>query len=559
MATTLAQLLGKVRRTLAVLAALTVPCVVQAAELQTPVDRIDPAVVSDDFRSREPQAPRPATPVISAESQTADIITSDAAFTVGAVRVEGATMLSPADFAPAIERYLGQPLGEAELRALASDVAAVARDAGFGLATAWIPPQDVVNGILRVRLDEGRIDAVEVEGPGRRIVEPRLTPLADGRPVRTAELERRLLVAGDLAGVSIGQVRLVRRSGRAILTVATDFDRVTGRAMVDNWGSSSVGPVRLRVGAGFNRMILPGDRLTVGGVVTPFQPREYQYVQAGYSLPVGGNGTEVSVRGYFGHTDPGGALRDVDVDGKSYEAAVGLTHPLQRSRTASVWAMLDLTLRDSELDRDGVRLRNDRIVTASAGLYANGELGGGRARVQLSLIQGLDWLDATERGAPLASRRDAGGSFTKLYFWGDYTRSLGGNFGLSLSGEGQLASRPLLSSEEMGLGGQPFLRGYEFRELAGDQGVVGAAELRYDLRALPRPLRDAQLYAFIDAGEVANLDGGFGGGTLVSAGAGVRLWAEHGLEAGLQLGVPLRDVFGERPDPRLSFIVGVRF
>ena len=50
-----------------------------------------------------------------------------------------------------------------DMRALASDVANVARGAGYGLATAWIPPQRVSNGVLRVVIDEGRIDAIEAE------------------------------------------------------------------------------------------------------------------------------------------------------------------------------------------------------------------------------------------------------------------------------------------------------------------------------------------------------------------------------------------------------------
>ncbi|MGZ8361811.1 MAG: ShlB/FhaC/HecB family hemolysin secretion/activation protein [Allosphingosinicella sp.] len=559
MATRVLFLLAGVRRAIAALTALALPCAALGAELQNPVDRIDAAVVQQTLRDREPDARRQSSTEISAEPESADAMMSDAAFIVGAVRVDGATALSPADFAPAIEPYLGRRLGETELRALARDVAGVARAAGFVLATASIPPQDVVNGILRVQLDEGRIDAIEVEGAAQRLVEARLAPLADGRPVRTAQLEHRLRIAGAVAGVDVGQVRLVRRGGRSVLVVASEYRRVSGSAWLDNWGSDSVGPVRLRVTADLNGLLVHGDRLTVGGVGTPLQPSEYQFGLVGYSLPLGTAGTEASIRGYVGHTDPGGELRANDIDGNSYEFALGLTHPLKRSRNDSLWATFELNLRDSELKRDGLDLRDDRIVTANLGLFAAGKLGGGRARASLNLAQGLDLFDATRRGDPLASRRDAGGAFTRFSFWGEYSQGLGGDFSLAVSAEGQLASRPLLSSEEIGLGGRPFLRGYEYRERAGDRGAMIATELRFDLRDLPRPIRDAQLYAFADAGKVSNLDGGRGGGTLASAGAGFRLWAEHGIEGAVELGVPLRDGALGRPDPRLSFIFGVRF
>ena len=69
---------------------------------------------------------------------------------VGAILVEGATILPASAFAPVIERYAGRLLAPAELQALAGDIAEVARDAGFGLATAGIPQQRISGGILRV-------------------------------------------------------------------------------------------------------------------------------------------------------------------------------------------------------------------------------------------------------------------------------------------------------------------------------------------------------------------------------------------------------------------------
>jgi Hemolysin activation/secretion protein len=69
-----------------------------------------------------------------------------------------------------------------------------------------------------------------------------------------------------------------------------------------------------------------------------------------------------------------------------------------------------------------------------------------------------------------------------------------------------------------------------------------------------------QLYLYADAGRVTNLGGGLGGGTLASAGGGVRAWLREGFQAGVELGVPLTDgAFDENPDPRFSFNLGSRF
>ncbi len=526
---------------------------------QSVADQADPALVREQVREEEQtqrrETPRTAAPRPDAAPALAEPIT------VGAVHVEGATVLQPADFAPAIEPYLGRPLGTEDLRALTRDIAAVARRAGFGLAGAWVPRQSLVAGVLRVRIDEGRIDAVEVTGNGRDMVQPRLADLASGEPVRTSSLERDILLAGDLPGVSLGRPRVERRGGRNILVVNATIDRVRGWASLDNSGSSAIGPVRARLGADFNSVAVAGDRLSVGTVATPAQPREFQYGEIGYSVPIDRHGTEASVAAYAAHSNPGGSLRELDIAGDSIQAEARVTHPLLRSRAASLWGSVGLTIRDSMLDRMGARVRDDRIVTGSATLSGNARFGGGRLRVRLSYVQGLDMLGMTSRGDPLASRVDGGGPFSKLEFWTGYERPLGRGFGIELRGAGQLASRPLLASEEMGLGGRQFLRGFDYWEMAGDEGGVISGELRYDLRrGLPRPLSRLQLYLYADAGRVTNLGTGFGSGTLASAGGGLRAWLPGGFQGGLELGFPLTDgAFDDDPDPRFSFNLWRRF
>jgi hemolysin activation/secretion protein len=543
-------------------AALLMPGAAAAADMaQPPVDRADPSLVERQLgnEERRPQPAAPALPAAPARPESA--VSEGPPIVAGAIRVDGATALPPSAFAAAIEPWLGRPLGPEELRALVRDVAGAARRAGFPLATAWIARQELVAGVLHVTLDEGGIDAIEAQGPGHEEVERRLAPLATGRPVRTAELERALLLAGDVPGVSLGRPRIVRRNGRNILTVQIGFDRVQGHATLDNAGSATAGPVRARVSVDINSVLTHGDRLSLGGMVTPLQPREFQLAEAAYRVPVGHGGTEVAASAYVGRSRAGGSLRDADLGGVSSQAEISVSHPVLRTRAASVWAGAALTVRDSNLDRAGARIRDDRIVTATASLYANGQLGGGRVRVRLSYVQGLDWLRATGRGDPLASRADAGGRFSSGRAWAQYDRGLGGGFSLQLAGEAQLASRPLLASEEIGLGGRQFLRAFDYWEVSGDEGAAASAELRYDVaRGLPRPLSRLQLYLYADAGRATNLRGGYGGGSLASAGGGARAWFDDGFEATFELGLPLTDSpFDPDPDPRVSISLGSRF
>ncbi|MDP8912401.1 MAG: hypothetical protein M3N39_02345 [Pseudomonadota bacterium] len=551
--------LGFLRQiTAATLLALSIlPSTARAA--QTQVDQADPSVIEEELRQDERARPRPKPTIRIARPQAGTTNVGEAVL-AGAIRVQGATMLPPSAFARTIEAYVGRTLAPADLQALASDVADVARAAGFGLATAWVPQQRIGNGVLTVVLDEGRIDDVEIEGDGA-IVRRALAPLASGRAIRTAELERQLLLAGDIAGVRVRNARLDRRGGRSILVVAAVQKRVETRAYLDNWGSSTIGPVRARLTVDFNGLFSGDDRLTVGGVLTPAQPSEFALVRAAYTIPVGTQGTEVSFGGYFANSQPGGALSDRDISGRSMEVEASIRHPLVRARAGSIWGGVDFRVRDSSQTRDDFKVRDDRLAIAGANLFAVQQLPSGRMRSRLAVSKGIDAFDATRRGDPLASRPDASGTFTKLEAWAELEQAFGRQFSINLQAEGQIADGPLLSSEEIGLGGRSFGRAWDYREFSGDRGIAGSLELRFDIETLPRPIWMVQLYGYADAGKVTNYRSGFGGGSLASAGGGFRLWLRNGIEASLEAGFPLTD--GSDPaadgDPRISFSLGARF
>ena len=424
-----------------------------------------------------------------------------------------------------------------------------------------MPEQTVENGLLRVEIDEGRIDDIRIEGDAAGAVRPIFDGLPLGAPVRTADLERRLLLAGDLPGVDIDKPRIERIDGRALLVLRASRDPVRGRASVDNWGSSTVGPVRAHLRVDVNGLLAEDDRLTIGGVVTPLDPKEFALARIAYAKAVGRNGTELTASAYAARSRPGGILSDRDFEGRSLEGSLGINHPFLRSRSGSLWGEVEFTVRDSEQSLADVTVRDDRLSILKAGFFSTADFAGGSARARLTASRGLDILDATRQGDPMRSRADGSAIFSKLELWGHYDRQLAGPFSFQLQGEGQIASRPLLSSEEMGLGGRYFLRGYDYREFSGDKGIAGSIELRFDLPRWGGLVRDAQLYGYADAGTVGNYREGTGGGSLASAGGGIRAWLGRNIDAGVEVGVPLKDGAdpNENLNPRISFVIGSRF
>ena len=115
-----------------------------------------------------------------------------------------------------------------------------------------------------------------------------LAVLADDRPMTRGRVERALLLAGDLPGVRIAGSTYVREGTRGVLIVDSVGTGFRGSVQIDNWGSRSVGPVRLRVRADVTGALLEEPyRATILTAAAPNATvvREHQPTRAG-ELPV---------------------------------------------------------------------------------------------------------------------------------------------------------------------------------------------------------------------------------------------------------------------------------
>jgi hemolysin activation/secretion protein len=425
-----------------------------------------------------------------------------------------------------------------------------------------VPAQAQSDGVLRVALDLGKIDAVRVIG-GRSASADRVLgrALATGQPVRQKQLERALLLVGDVPGVRVTDSRLVRQDGFGILLVTIETDRASGYVQIDNRGSKEVGPVRSTALATLHSLISDGDELAVIVSQTPFQPSEFAFARVRYGAIVSDDGLVLSASGSLARTRPGGFLRTLDVRGRSADAAVTLQYPLLRSRTRSLFTTVEVRALGTDQDLARRRLRSDRITTLTGTLGGNMAVAGGTLRGEVAALAGLPVAGVTHAGSPLGSRFDGDARFVAATYLVDWTVGIGKPFSMVIASAGQLASRPLLAAMEIGLGGPAFGRGYDYAERTGDHGVMGSLELRADIGRIPGSVVDrGQFYTFVDGGVVGNREGGVGGGSLASSGIGLRIGTgrfDWMAEAALPLG-PVRFDTGDRR-PRISLRVARAF
>lgn len=531
-----------------------------AAAAQTTLDRVDPARI-EKATARSVQAPAAPPPTITAPAATTAPATGEAPITVGAITLTGLEVLHPSDFADVFDLYVGRTLSPAALAGLTDAIAERMRARGYVFATAVIPPQPLTAGILRIVVDEGHIDAVRLVGRPNKAVLAALQPLVGTSPVRYAELERRLLIAGDIDGLWVRRTRLVREGRSNVLEVTIGSDRMTATAGLDNSGSRPIGPVQADLTVSISQVLADDDTVTFTELLTPADSSEFGYMRLRYAKRISRTGTEIAASGSFARTHPGAYLLPRDIDGTSWSGRVDVLQPLLRRRDTSLWLSGSLTVRDVRQDRFGTLARRDRLTVARIGLNGFTQVAGGRLRASATLSQGLDLFDATEARDPLASRGDADGVFTAINLTGDWSRAITDFLTARLAVSTQLSASPLLVSEEIGLGGGDFLRAYDYSERSGDQGTMVSGELRWALAPRFGPLRHPVLYAFVDGGRVTNLRDGFGSGTLFSTGSGMRSAIGQAFDADVSIAVPLS---GPRydtgtSDPVMNFRMVKRF
>lgn len=504
---------------------------------QDALDRTDP-IQADE--AREPSvAPEPVTPAVSIENPNIAAAVPAQGFDVGAIVVVGAQSIPISAFADIVERYSARTLDATAIARLTDEIAGRARLRGYIFASAMVEPQSLAAGVLRVRIDEGMVDRILIEGQEDAAVRSQLAALVSGQPVTLAQLEHRLSLADDVPGVVIRRSRYERIQGEGVLIVEMSRSRASGYLEFENDGSRPIGPERLRGDLDLNGVLSEYDELDLTVAVTPFEPDELKYARAGYRVLANGSGTTVGLTGSISATEPGAYLAGRDIFGRAWRAGLEVRHPLARSRSFGLWAEGEFEVSDLRQERADVLVRHDRVPALRVGLYSWGPLAGGTARGRVTFSQGLDILGATEPGDPLASRDDASASFSSLSGWAEWESGLTGDFSVQLAGRGKVSTDPLLSIEDLGLGGNRFLRGYNYSERTGDEGIMGSGELRYDWVKPAKLLRRMQLYAYADGGVVGNLEDGRGGGSLSSAGGGFRAEISRRFDFDFELAVPL--------------------
>lgn len=366
--------------------------------------------------------------------------------------------------------------------------------------------------MITLQVIEGRLTQVEVEGnrwfrPG--YLRDRLA-LGAGSPLNINALQERMQLLQQDGRIQRFNAELSPglRPGEGRLRVWTEEER-PHKAWLEfnNYQSPTVGAERGLVTLAHQNLPGYGDTLSVRyGRSEGIDPQ----VDARYTLPLTARDTTLTLqyrRNDFSVVEE--PFSSLDIESESEIYGVTLRHPLYRTLTQEL-----------ALSLIGEHLETRTFLLGDPYPFSPGAKHGESKVTALRFLQ--EWVSRTQRQVMAASSRFtvginawsatinhngalADGRFFAWLGQFQWARRLGaGDAQVIGRMDLQLANDPLLSIEQMAIGGRYSVRGYRENQMVRDNGLVASLESRIPLIRNRRWADVVQLVPFVDFGKAWN-------------------------------------------------------
>jgi hemolysin activation/secretion protein len=451
-------------------------------------------------------------------------------FPVATIRIEGAQGIATAELQALVADLAGRQTSLGELRQGAQRITRLYRERGYVVARAYLPAQDVKDGVVVIAVLEGALNSSAIDNRSvirQQVLEDIVRAQGlNGRPIEAAGTDRTLLLLADLPAMGnvSGNLKPGERVGTSDLIIDAEAGKtIEGALSLDNHGNRYTGQNRLSGSVNFNSPSGTGDRLALRATTTD---QKLWFGRAAYDVPVASDGLRAGLALSSSRYDLGREFAKLDASGTAHTAGLHTSWPMVRGLNRNVWLAGSLEYRklhDDVASTQSDTDKNARAATFDAyGDLADPLLGGGYNTWRVSGSVGhLKIRTPVAAQADAAGPRAAGG-YQKLQASAQRLQSITTQTVLSIAMSGQLASKNLDSSEKFVLGGPDGVRAYPQGEGAGDEGWLANVELR---QSLATGLRAT---AFYDVGQVKFSDRPYleGRNKLVLRGYGVGLLAD---------------------------------
>ncbi|MEH1883538.1 ShlB/FhaC/HecB family hemolysin secretion/activation protein [Nostoc sp.] len=466
--------------------------------------------------------------------------------------VLGSTVFSPKELAKATAEFTKRPISLTEVYQARSKITDLYVRNGYITSGAYIPPQTIQSGVVKIQVVEGKLEDIQVTGTRRlnpNYVRSRLA-IATSAPLNRQRLLEalQLLQLNPLIQNVSAELSAGSRTGSSLLEVkVSEAKTFSSQIVLDNGRSPSVGSFRRRLQLNEANLLGLGDSLGVAYTNTDGS----NSFDASYTLPLNPrNGTLTFNYDTTSSNviEPPFNVLDIESASRYYE--VTFRQPIVQTPTQEFALGLTASRRESEasysplgeqLPFPGLGADEEGRTKVSAFRFFQ-EWTSRNSRQVIALRSqfslGIDVLN------PTINQNAPDGRFFAWQGQAQWIRLLAPKTLLLLRLNTQLASRTLLPLEQFGLGGQDSIRGYRQDYLLTDNGTFVSAEVQVPILRLPQIDSTLQVVPFADFGIGWNSSGreNPNHNTLAAVGLGLRWTQGDRFTVRLDWGVPLISV-----------------
>jgi hemolysin activation/secretion protein len=445
-------------------------------------------------RLEQRRAAEPAVEV-PAERPAAKADPNAVRFLVREIRFSPSKIFSEEELKAFARDYEGKEQTLAALQGLVQEINAAYRKRGVVTAQAVIPPQNVSSGSVEIRLVEGHLGGMLLDG-NASTASDYITDRIHTKPgdlVDLPSLEDDLLHFNRTNDVQL-QAQLTPGSAFATTDLhlkVSEPPRHLLRLFTDNGGSRSTGEGRGGV-TYFNRSVFGyRDEFSLSATLSGGQ----ESYSVSYGIPINRSGGRLSLAYYQDYTEiRHGPFRSLDITGESRSTVLSLRQPIYLGKTSQVDLVAGAKTRRTDNWVSDVFLSRTDTRDGSIG-----------AEAQLADASGY-WAGAYSYTRGTAEVIDRS-SYWYGRGWLRRQHRLSDDWALVGSASFQHTRKDLLpSSEQFIIGGEGTVRGYPVGTWSGENGYTLSAELHHPIGTTllgdgVTPL-EAQGFFFADFGHV---------------------------------------------------------
>lgn len=531
---------------------ILIPNLLLPANAQTIIPK-DPTVLPIPQPLPEPQTLPPLEELLSTPGQTPGITQPSleqipGKITVTQFEVIGNTVFSRTELTKVLEPFTNKSISFAELLKAQAAISQLYIKSGYITSGAFIPPQELKNGVVKIQVIEGQVESINITGLQKlkagylrsRLGLATKTPLNQNRLLQSLQmLQLDPLIANLSAELAAGS-----RPGISTLEIKVrEAKAFSAQVSIDNQRSPSVGSFRRQLQINHNNLLGFGDRFHFGYINTD---GSNSLDDLSYSIPINPYNGNISLNYSLTNSNviekPFNTL-DIQSESRNYqityrqplkqtpneEFSLGLTASRQESQTSLLNLPFPLSIganEQGETKISALHFFQEYTQRNSQQVFA--------LRSQFSF--GINALDST------INDKAPDSEFITWRGQSQYLRLLTPDTTLLLRSELQLADRPLVPLEQLSIGGQQSVRGYRQDQLLADNGLFASAELRTSILKIPNWQTTIQLTPFFDFGIVWNHGDSevkIVKQTLSSVGLGLRFLVGNNFNAKFDWGIPL--------------------